>query len=110
MTNYEKITRRIGDQSVGALERTGEALAGVTKRLADVRGRVDVPQVKVPGQLARLQGTLPALPRPSEVIEANLELTTRVLAAQKAVTLKVLSAAGPVKPVAVPAPARKSAK
>jgi hypothetical protein len=93
-TSYENITRQIGDKSVGALERTGDTLVGLTKRVADVRGKVDLPQVKVPVQLAKLQATLPTLPKPREIIEANVELTTRLLAAQNAVTLKVLAASG----------------
>ena len=107
-TTYENITRQIGDRSVGALERTGDALVGLTKRYTDVRSRVDLPQVQVPGRIAKLQDALPMLPKPSEVLRANVELTTRLLAAQSATTLKVLAVPAPPKPPR--ASAKKTAK
>jgi hypothetical protein len=105
MTSYAKITRQIGDRSIGALERTGDALIGLNELFADVRGKLDLPHAQVPEPLAKLQGTLPKL---SDIIESNVDLTTRLIAAHNAVTLKVLTVSGPAKHT--PAPARKSAK
>jgi hypothetical protein len=97
MRSYQEITREVGDRSVGALDRAGDVTVDVTNRFTAVGRRVDVPQVQVPAPLATLQRGLPALPKPREVIEANFELTTRILAAQNAATLKVLRAAAPAK-------------
>ena len=98
MPRYQEFTRQVGDRSVGALDRAGDVMVGVTNRLTTVGRRVGLSQLQVPAPLATLQQGLPALPKPSEIVEANLELTTRILAAQNAATLKVLAAAATTKP------------
>ena len=91
MTSYQDITRQIGDQWVAALQRAEDAVAGIAQNVADARGKLDVPQVEVPEQLAKLTEALAGqLPKPSEIVAANFELTERLLAAQKALTLRVL--------------------
>lgn len=96
MSSYEDITRQIGDQWVAALQRAEESVTSFAEEVVEARGNLDIPQVPVPEQLSKLTETLSEqFPKPSEVVEANFELTERLLNAQKALTLKVLAASEP---------------
>jgi hypothetical protein len=94
MNSYADITRQIGDKWVAALQRAEETVSSLAQNVSEVRGKVDLPQVEVPEQLANLSETLASrLPKPSEVVQANFELTERLLTAHRDLTLKMLAAA-----------------
>ena len=97
MPRYQEITRQVGDRSVGALDRARDVMAVMTNRFTAGGRRVENSRALVPAPLAKLQRGLPALPKLKEIVEANLELTSRILVAQNAATLKVLTAAAPAK-------------
>jgi peptidoglycan hydrolase CwlO-like protein len=124
MTSYQDITRQIGDQWVEALKRAEDSVATATQNVQGAVAKLDVPQIPVPEQLTKLnEAVAERLPKPSEILQANFELSERLLAAQKALALKVLAAVTG-EPEAVPsaapseapakatakAPAKKSAK
>ena len=90
MTNYQDITRQIGDQWVAALKDTEERVA----QAADARAKVDVPVFPSSEVLAKLNESLAErLPKPSEIVEANFDLTNRLLTAQRDLTLRLLEVA-----------------
>ena len=96
----------------GAQERRGQhRQAGREPRR---RSReVELPDFPASEVLTKLnEGLSERLPKPSEVVEANFELTSRVLTAQRDLTLRLLEvssrAAG--RPPAAEAAAKKTAK
>jgi hypothetical protein len=94
MSNYQDITRQIGDQWVAALKRAEEAVATTAQNVQDALPKFDIPQIPVPEQVTKFNEALAErLPKPSEILAANFELTERLLAAQKELALKVLAAA-----------------
>jgi len=94
MTNYQDITRQIGDQWVAALKDTEERVAQAAGSLADARAKVDVPVFPSSEVLAKLNESLAeGLPKPSEIVEANFDLTNRLLTAQRDLTLRLLEVA-----------------
>jgi hypothetical protein len=118
MTSYQEITRKVGDQWVAALKRAEDSIVKATENLDDVRGKVDLPDFPAPAALTKLNEAFSErLPKPSEVVEANFELTSRVLAAQRDLTLRLLEVSGrgagrrePAAKVAAKKTAKKTAK
>ena len=109
MTSYQDITRQIGDQWVAALKRAEETVTAVAQNLQDATPKFDVPQIPVPEQVTKFnEAVAERLPKPSEILQANFELTERLLAAQKDLALQVLAAATPAEE-APAAPAKKAA-
>ena len=109
MTSYQDITRQIGDQWVAALKRAEETVTSVTQNVQNAAPKFEVPQIPVPEQVAKFnEAVAERLPKPSEILQANFELTERLLAAQKELALKVLSLATPADE-APAAPAKKTA-
>jgi hypothetical protein len=95
MTSYQEITRKVGDQWVAALKRAEESIVKLAENVDDVRGNVELPDFPAPEALTKLNEALSErLPRPSEVVEANFELTSRVLTAQRDLTLRLLEVSG----------------
>lgn len=94
MTSYQDITRQIGDQWVAALKRAEDAVGNVAQSVQGALPKFEVPQIPVPEQVTRFnEAVAERLPKPSEILQANFELTERLLAAQKELALKVLAAA-----------------
>jgi len=92
MTSYQDITRQIGDQWVAALKRAEENVTTVVQNVQDARGKIEVPQIPVPEQVTKFNEAIAGrLPKPSEILQANFELTERLLIAQKEFALKVLA-------------------
>lgn len=118
MTTYQDVTRQIGDQWVAALKRAEESFTSVAQNVQGAVAKIEVPQIPVPEQVTKFnEAVAERFPKPSEILQANFELTERLLAAQKELALKVLSLAGgesdeaPEAPEAAKAaPAKKSAK
>ena len=113
MTSYQEITRKVGDQWVAALKRAEDSIMKATENLDDVRGKVDLPDFPAPAALTKLNEAFSErLPKPSEVVEANFELTSRVLTAQRDLTLRLLEvrARGAGRKPAAKAAAKKTAK
>lgn len=94
MTTYQEITRQIGDQWVAVLKRAEETVTTVAQNVQDASAKLNVPQIPVPEQLTKFnEAVAEKLPKPSEILQANFELTERLLQAQKELALKVLAAA-----------------
>lgn len=112
MTTYQDVTRQIGDQWVAALKRAEETVTTVSQNVHEAVAKIDVPQVPVPERLTQFnESVAERLPKPSEILQANFELTERLLAAQNDLALKLLAAAtGGVEAAPAPAPAKKTAK
>lgn len=110
MTSYQDITRQIGDQWVAALKRAEDTVTTVAQNVQDATAKLNVPQIPVPEQVTRFnEAVADKLPRPSEILQANFELTERLLAAQKDLALKVLASVTGESEAAPAAPAKKAA-
>ena len=95
MTSYQEITRKVGDQWVAALKTAEDSIVKLAENLDNARGKVELPDFRAPEALSRLNEALSErLPNPSEVVEANFELTSRVLTAQRDLTLRLLEVSG----------------
>jgi hypothetical protein len=91
MTSYQEITRKVGDQWVAALKGAEDRIVKLADNVDDVRGKVELPDFPAPEALTKLNEAFSErLPKPSEVVEANFELTSRVLTAQRDLTLRLL--------------------
>jgi hypothetical protein len=78
---------------VAALKRAEGALTAMSSSVRDAIARIDLPTIQVPEQLTKLGEVVTGrLPKPAEIIEANFELTTRLLSAQRDLALKLLEA------------------
>jgi len=89
MSSYQQITRKIGDQWVAALKRAEEAAASTA---GSIRGKVDLPQIPVPEKLNQLSKAVTKHLPPGEIVQANFELTERLLAAQRDLALRLIGA------------------
>lgn len=129
MTTYSEWTQQVGDQWVAVIERADAALSQAAQNAAEAAKsyaehtpkfdlpqyempKFDMPKFDVPGvsseQIAQLAEGYPTA---KEVVEANYELTTRVLAAQRELALHVIALnqeATPAAPKAETKPAAKS--
>ena len=95
MTNYQEITRQVGDQWVAALKNAEQTLVKLATNLSENKDKYDVPQIPTPEVIEKLnEAVAERLPKPSEVVEANFELTNRLLAAQRDLTLRLLEVSG----------------
>jgi hypothetical protein len=113
MTSYQEITRKVGDQWVAALKAAEDRIVKLADNVDDVRGKVELPDFPAPEALTKLNEAFSErLPKPSEVVEANFELTSRVLSAQRDLTLRLLevSARAAGRPPAAKKTAKKTAK
>ena len=113
MTSYQEITRKVGDQWVAALKSAEDSIVKLADNLDGARGKVELPDFPQPEALSKLNGALSErLPKPSEVVEANYELTSRVLIAQRDLTLRLLEVSGRAagRRPAVKVAAKKTAK
>ena len=114
MTSYQDITRQIGDQWVAALKRAEDSIAALAQNVQGAAAKIDVPQVQIPEQVTKFNEAITEkLPKASDILKANFELTERLLAAQKELALKALAAVSgeieaPVEP-AKKAAAKKAA-
>jgi len=91
MTTYQDITRQIGDQWVAALKDTEARVTEFAGSVSDARAKADLPVLPTSDVLAKLNESLAeGLPKPSEIVEANFDLTNRLLAAQRDLALHLL--------------------
>lgn len=92
MSSYREITNQVADQWVAALKNAEQAVttvSGGAQRLADAIPTPSLPNAPEP--FAKLNEALAErLPNPSEIVEANFDFTTRLLAAQRDLTLRLL--------------------
>jgi len=111
MTTYQDFTRQIGDQWVAALERAQETVTTVSQNVQEAVAKIDVPPVPVPEKVTQFnESVAEKLPKPSEILRANYELTERLLGAQNELALKLLAAVtGEVEAAPAPARAKKAA-
>jgi hypothetical protein len=95
MTSYQEITRKVADQWVAALKTAEDSIVKLTQNLDDASGKVELPDFPAPEALTKLNKALSErLPKPSEIVEANFELTSRLLTAQRDLTLRLLEVSG----------------
>ncbi|CCH78581.1 hypothetical protein BN12_3000002 [Nostocoides japonicum T1-X7] len=108
MTSYQEITQQIGDQWVAALKRAEDTVSMVADGIQQTRDRIDVPASDAFAKLS--ESFQEGLPKPSEIVEANFELTNRLLAAQRDLTLRLIEASGTSsQPEVKPAPRKRAA-
>lgn len=94
MSSYQDITRQIGDQWIETLKRTEDVVNQWAERSSRLAGEANLPTVPpLPEPFAQFNASMKdRMPKPSEVVEANFELTERLLTAQKELTLNILRA------------------
>lgn len=110
MNTYQDFTRKIGDQWVAALKRAEETVTTVSQSVQGAVAKIDMPQVPVPEKVTEFHESVSEkLPKPSEILQANFELTKRLLVAQNELALKLLAAATGEADAPAPAPAKKAA-
>lgn len=112
MTTYTEITSKIADQWVAAFKGAEESLSKWAEGAQKTAAKFDVPSFPVPEQVGKLNEALTEqLPKPSEIVQANFELATRLLAAQRDFALRLLElgAAAEAPAPAAKAPAAKKA-
>jgi len=95
MTTYREITNQVADQWVAAMKNAEAVIDSVSE------GARLVPSA-TPEQgaefvwLEKLNEVISEhLPKPTEIVEANFEFNSRLLAAQRDLTLKLLEANAP---------------
>jgi len=97
MPSYTEVTQQIGDQWVGALERAQDVISAYAAgaqsmpKIGDARA-VPEPVAKFNEAIREQLGAAigERLPKPSEIVEANFELSQRLMAAQRDLTLRLL--------------------
>jgi hypothetical protein len=111
MPSYQEFTRQFGDQWIAALKRAEDALTTVSQNVQEAVAKLDVPQVPVPEQVTKFnESVAQKLPKPSEILQANFELTERLLVAHQELALKLLAAAtGEGEAAPAPTAAKKAA-
>ncbi len=107
MTSYQEITQQIGDQWVAALNRASEAVDRMAEGIKESRGRVELPANETISKLT--ESFQEGMPKPTEIVEANFELTNRLLAAQRDLTLRLLAAASGAQEAPASEPAAQAA-
>jgi hypothetical protein len=91
MISYQKITRKIGDQWVAALKTAEDSIVKLAENLEDACDKVELLDFPEPEALTQLSERLP---KPSEVVDANFELISRMVTAQRDLTLRLLEVSG----------------
>lgn len=95
MSSYEDITRQIGDQWVAALKQAEDSVAALAQGIQDATAGLNLPEMPVSGPVSALaESVSDKLPKPVEIVEANYELTHRLLSAQRDLTLRILEVSG----------------
>lgn len=91
MTTYAEITAKVADQWVAAFKGAEDSLATWVKGAQKATAKLDIPTFPVPEQIAKLNEAFSEqLPKPSEIVQANFELVTRLLTAQRDFALRLL--------------------
>ncbi len=108
MTTYREITQELADHWVAAMETAGETVEKMSQN-AQSATPAEVPGFQVPESLANLGEALTErFPTPTEVVEANYDFTSRLLTAQRDLSLRLLRAATETAEATTP-PATKAA-
>lgn len=91
MTSYQEITEQIVDQWASAFKAIGDNVVGVSDAFDAARGKIALPAFPNWTALTGLSEVLSKwLPTPSEAVDANFELTSRLLGAQRELALQLL--------------------
>lgn len=110
MTTYREITQELADHWVAAMETAGETVERMSQG-AQSATPAEVPGFQVPESLANLGEALTErFPTPTEVVEANYDFTSRLLAAQRELSLRLLKAATQTAEATSPPAAKKAAE
>lgn len=113
MTTYAEVTTKIADQWVAAFKGAEESVIKWVEGAQKATAKFDIPTFPVPEQVAKLNETFTEqLPKPSEIVQANFELATRLLAAQRDLAIRLLEVSASTEdaePKAAPA-AKKTVK
>ncbi len=111
MSSYTQFTQQVGTAILDAARQVQnavvQAVEGVDGLVAKLPGLPDGTSVPLADRLAGLPGlpTLPGLPSAREVVSAHFDLTERLLAAQRAFALRLVTATAESARVFVPAQA-----
>ena len=88
MSSYTEITTQLTDQWVAAVEKAKESLSNLDKGAGLLPANFAMPDLA-----KNFSGTVPGLPSPKEVVEANFQVAQRLLEAQRDFTLAVIERA-----------------
>ena len=91
MPTYQEIAKQIGDQWVGAIKQVEETLVQYAENAQNAAPTFETPDIPTPEAVAQFTESISQqLPKPLEVVQANFELTERLLHAQRDLTLRLL--------------------
>lgn len=91
MPTYQEIANQIGDQWVSAIKQVEETLVQYAENARNATPTFETPDIPTPEAVAKFSESMSLnLPKPREVIQANFELTERLLHAQRDLTLRLL--------------------
>lgn len=88
MSSYADITTQLTDQWIAAVERAKDSLTTLDKGASLLPANFAMPELA-----KNFAGTVPGLPSPKEVVEANFQVAQRLLEAQRDFTLAVIERA-----------------
>ncbi|TNM36489.1 hypothetical protein FHP29_20355 [Nocardioides albidus] len=92
MSTYREITNQVADQWVAALKNAEQAVTKLSENAQRFADSIPTPALPAtPEPFAKLNEALSErLPKPSEIVEANFDMATRLLSAQRDLTLRLL--------------------
>lgn len=91
MSTYSEITSQLADQWVAAVEQAIKALPAATDSMKGIAPGFDLPDLTGLLPSAAIEG----LPDAREVIEANFDVASRLLAAQRDFAVAMISSGSP---------------
>ena len=93
MSTYREITNQVADQWIAVLNSAADAVTKASESTQRVAKAFPLSSLPVTEPFAKLNEVLAErLPQPREIVEANFELTNRLLSAQRDLTLRLLEA------------------
>jgi hypothetical protein len=93
MSTYSEITNQVADQWVAVLNSAADAVTKAAESTQRVTEAFPVSSLPFSEPLTKLNEALAErLPQPREIVEANFEVTNKLLTAQRDLTLRLLEA------------------
>jgi hypothetical protein len=88
---YTQFLEQVGDQWVAAIKQVEEGLVAIAENTQKAAPTVDLPSLPAIDPFASYNEALAQqLPKPSEVVKANFDLSQRVLVAQRDLALRLV--------------------
>jgi hypothetical protein len=108
MTTYREMTEELADHWVAAMGSAGETAERMTQTVQSATPP-EVPGLQIPESLANLnEALIERFPTPTEVVEANFDFTSKLLTAQRDLSLRLLKAATRTADATTPPAAKKT--